>query len=163
MLETLAPAVVTIGSCLLFAFWFRRACLLILIAKAPRDYAKGVAIANQLTFPEVQEALRRSAAADLRPLREAIDRDFYILSYLLKYAAAAAGRQEALEWRMLRINYWTMGALCSASWRVSPPAAQRALQEMALVVAHFASTLGEKLSRVDRSVNLQASRQVWDS
>ena len=49
---------------------------------------------------------------------------------------------------MLRINYWTMGAMCSASCRVAPAAARRALQEMALVVAHFASTLGEKLARV---------------
>ena len=57
MLETIAPSIVTIGSCMLFGFWFRRACLLILVAKAPRDYAKGVAIANQLAFPEVQEAL----------------------------------------------------------------------------------------------------------
>jgi hypothetical protein len=81
MLESVAPTLVTIGSCLLFAFWFRRACLLILVAKAPRDYAKGVAIANQLTFPEVQAALHRSMTADLRPLRDALDRDFRILSY----------------------------------------------------------------------------------
>lgn len=157
MVETLIPIIVTIGSCLLFAYWFRCACLLILVAKTPRDYANGVAIANQLTFTEVQEALRNSPAADLPSLKAALDRDFRLLRHLLKYAAAASMKpEEAIERRMLSIDYWTMAAWCSVNSRVSPPVARRALQEMALVVTHFASTLGEKLAQADRSADLQS-------
>lgn len=150
MIET---AIVTIVSCLLFVYWFRRACLLILVAKTPRDYAKGVAIANQLTFPEVQTALNIGAAVDLLGLKDALDRDFRLLSYLLRYAAAAPPHQEAVERRMLRINYWAMAVWCSATGGVRPMAARRALQEMALVVAHFASTLGESLARFETMPN----------
>jgi len=150
MIET---AIVTIVSCLLFAYWFRRACLLILVAKSPRDYAKGVAVANQLTFPEVQTALSTDVTADLRGLKDALDRDFRLLSYLLRYAAAAPPCTEAIERRMLRINYWIMTTWCIASWRISPRTSRRAIQEMALVVAHFASVLGESLARLQSLPN----------
>ncbi len=144
MLENVATAVVAVASCVLFVFWFRSACLLILVAKPARDYARGVAIANQLTFREVQEALCNNASADLQTLTAALDRDFLVLSYLLKHAAVI--RDSAIERRMLWIDYWTMRAWCSAASRVSPLVARRALQEMAMVVAHFASTLGEQLA-----------------
>jgi hypothetical protein len=147
MLETIIPLVVIVGSGVLFAYWFRCACLLILVAKSPRDYAKGVEIANQLSFSEVQIALRNSAA-DLPKLKKALDLDFRILSRLLLYAATSPQHQETVERMMLRIDYWTVRAWCSITWRVSPQVARRALQEMALIVAHFASTLGEHLAQV---------------
>jgi hypothetical protein len=144
MPENLITAIVVAVSCLLFAFWFRSACLLILVAKPTRDYARGVAIANQLAFREVQEALCNPNSADLRKLRDALDRDFRVLSYLLKHAGAV--HDSVLERRMLWIDYWAMGAWCSAASLISPLKARRALQEMAMVVAHFASTLGEQLA-----------------
>ena len=129
MVETVTTTIVMTASCLLFVFWFRSACLLILVAKPPRDYARGVAIANQLAFQEVQEGLCNTTSADLRSLREALDRDFRVLSYLLKHATAI--RDDATERLMLRVDYWTMGAWCWATSRGSPLAARRALQEMA--------------------------------
>jgi hypothetical protein len=144
MVETVTSIVVTMASGILFLFWFRSACLLILVAKAPWDYARGVAIANQLAFKEVQEALCNPARTDLRPLRDSLDRDFRILVYLLKHAPAI--HDNRIERRMLWINYWSMGAWCSGISRFSPLMARRALQEMAMVVAHFASTLGEQLA-----------------
>ena len=145
MLETSISVIVVVGSGLLFVYWFRCACLLILVAKSPRDYAKGIEIANQLGFSEVQLALRNSAI-DLPSLRKALDLDFSILSRLLKFAASP--RHQAIERLMLRINYWTMRAWYFVTWRISPRAARCALQEMALIVAHFASTLGERLAQM---------------
>jgi hypothetical protein len=147
VLETIVPVIVIVGSGLLFAYWFRCACLLILVAKSPRDYARGVEIANQLSFSEVQTALRNSAT-DLPGLKRALDLDFRVVSGLLLYASAPPQKQEAVERLMLRINYRMMRAWCSAIWRFSPRVARRALQEMALIVAHFASTLGERLAQV---------------
>jgi hypothetical protein len=148
MLETIIPVGVTIGSLILYAYWFRCACLLILVAKSPRDYAKGVEIANQLTFSDVQSALNNSAA-DLTKLKESLDRDFRVLSRLLQYGTGSPAPQEAIERRMLRANYWAVGAWCWVSMRISPRASRRALQEMAVILAHFASTLGEQLARVN--------------
>jgi hypothetical protein len=45
---------------------------------------------------------------------------------------------------MLAINYSLMGAWFSVSKRFSATAAQHALEEMALVVSHFANTMGER-------------------
>jgi hypothetical protein len=147
MLESITPVLVIAGSGLLFAYWFRCACLLILVAKSPRDYAKGVEVANQLNFSEVQIALRKSDA-DLPGLKKALDLDFRILSHLLVYAAISPQHEQTVERLMLRINYLTIRTWCSITWRFSPRAARRALQEMALIVAHFASTLGERLAQV---------------
>ena len=150
MIETIIPIFVILGSGLLFAYWFRCACLLILVAKSPRDYAKGVELANRLSFSAVQLALRNSPT-DLASLQDALDFDFRILTRLLLYAAASHHHQETIERLMLRINYWTIRTWCSITWRFSPQAARRALQEMAVIVAHFASTLGERLAQT-RSV-----------
>jgi hypothetical protein len=50
MIETCATIIVTSGSLLLFAYWLRHACLLILTAKPPQDYARGAAIAKTRNF-----------------------------------------------------------------------------------------------------------------
>ena len=144
MIETWATIIVTSVSLLLFGYWFRYVCLLILAAKPPRDYARGVAIANDLGFRVVQEALRRGTARNARSLQTALNRDFRVLSYLLKHAGR--GHDDAIETRMLRIDYWAMDMWCWTSSWVSPPASRRALQEMALIVAHFASILAQKLA-----------------
>src|SRR5258708_4585651 len=128
MTETIATSIILCGSALLFAFWFRTACLLILVAKPTRDYARGIATANQLAFQEVQETLGDETEVDLRKVRDALDRDLRVLSFLLKHPAPK--RDDGIEWRMLRINYWTMAAWCSVIWRVSPKAARRGLKEM---------------------------------
>lgn len=144
MFESITTFVVTAASTLLFAFWFRSACLLILVAKPPRDYARGVAIANQLAFGEVQEALCSSALAQFRPLKDALDEDFRVILYLLKHATV--NPVNAIETRMLRVDYWAMSIWSATMLRLSPRSARRALQEMAMIVAHFANTLGEQLA-----------------
>src|SRR5579862_5204270 len=131
------------SSVLLFGYWFRYTCLLILSARTTRDYAASVALANQLSFPEVQAQLR-VATADMDRLKDALDRDYKVLTYLLKNAAKASDGQDALEKRMLEINYRLMQNWYSVSRRFSPAAAARALDEMATVVAHFANSMGER-------------------
>ena len=45
---------------------------------------------------------------------------------------------------MLEINYRVMRAWYSVSRRFSPAAAARAIEEMSMVVAHFANSMGER-------------------
>src|SRR5689334_11081081 len=87
MTELIATVIITTSSVALFAYWFRYTCLLILSAKTTRDYAASVASANQLAFLQVQSVLRDRGAEDLDSLRDSLDRDYKVLTYLLKHAA----------------------------------------------------------------------------
>jgi hypothetical protein len=141
MVELVATAVITASSILLFGYWFRYTCVLILSAKTTRDYAASVAVANQLGFLEVQAQLAQNVPLD--QLQAALDRDYNVLNYLLKNATSSSG-EEGIEMSMLRINYRLMSAWYSVSRNFSPAAASRAIEEMSQVVAHFANAMGER-------------------
>jgi hypothetical protein len=141
MVELIATGIITASSVLLFGYWFRYTCLLILSAKTTRDYAAAVASANQLGFLEVQAQLAQSAP-QLDRLRDALDRDYSVLVYLLKHAPSSG--EASLEMRMVEINYRMMRTWYNVSRRFSPAAATRAIEEMSQVVAHFANAMGER-------------------
>lgn len=143
MMELLTTFIITSSSLLLFLYWFRYTCLLILSARTTRDYAANVAMANQLNFLEVQSELRRSAA-DLNRLKTSLDRDYRVLTYLLNNAAIAAHGDVAVEERMLEIDYRIMRAWYAVSHNLAPSVACRALNEMSQVVAYFANSMGER-------------------
>ncbi len=144
MRELIATVIITTSSVALFAYWFRYTCLLILSTKTTRDYAMSVANANQLGFLQVQSLLRDAASAELDALRDSLDRDYKVLTYLLKHAANPSTGDAAIEKRMLEIDYRMMGVWYTLSRRFSPAAARRALNEMSTVVAHFANAMGEQ-------------------
>jgi len=140
MIELLATTLITLSSVALFGYWFRYTCLLILSTKTAQDYAGQVAAANQLGFLEVRAQLQTNAS-NLDRLRDALDRDYAVLSGLLKKAGSL--EQSALEKRMLETNYRVMHAWYGVSRHFSAAAAARALDEMSQVVAHFANVMGE--------------------
>lgn len=144
MIELVATVVITVSSILLFAYWFRYTCLLILSAKTARDYTSEVAYSNQLGFPAVQAQLQQGNSPDLDRLRTALDRDYQILRNMLKYMPRASEEQSALETQMLAINYRLMGTWYKVSRRLSDNSAARALNEMSMIVAHFANLMGEQ-------------------
>ena len=141
MIETITTIGITASSVFLFAYWFRYTCLLILSAKTTRDYASDVARANQLSFIDVQVQLRERAAKELGDLQKALDRDYALVTHLLKQGSV---RESVLEERMLAINYRLMRAWYKVNRRFSPVVARRTLCDMALVVAHFANAIGER-------------------
>jgi hypothetical protein len=144
MIELIATVVITASSGLLFAYWFRYTCLLILSAKTARDYTSEVAQSNRLLFPEVQAQLEQGASPDFDRLRSALDRDYQIIRDMMKGMPAWGEGQSALETQMLAINYRLMGAWYQATRHVSGSTAARALSEMSMVVAHFANLMGEQ-------------------
>jgi hypothetical protein len=143
MLELLSTVVITLSSVGLFGYWFRYTCLLILSTKTAQDYAGAVARANQLGFMEVRTALGSLQANDsnIDRLRDALDRDYAVLSDLLKYTGSMG--ESSLETKMLEANYKVLRGWYQMSRRFSPAAAARALDEMSQVVAHFANIMGE--------------------
>ncbi len=140
-MSEIVTLVVTASSIFLFGYWFRYTCMLILSARTARDYAASVAAANHLSFLEVQSSLREIAVSDLDRLRDALDRDYGIVSNLLKQASQA---DTSLETGMLAINYRLTRAFYGLSRKVSATAACRALEEMSQIVAHFANAMGER-------------------
>ncbi len=138
MIELLATAAITFSSVVLFAYWFRYTCLLILSAKTARDYAFQVATDNRLSFLGVQSQLREPASSDLDGLRDLLDRDYAVIARMMTQVA-----NSRLETRMLAINYRLAGAWYRVSRRFSAQSARQALEEMSLVVAHFANSIGE--------------------
>jgi len=140
MIELVATITITVSSVLLFGYWFRYTCLLILSAKTTRDFAGEVATANQLGFLEVQSQLRANAV-DLGPLCDALDRDYAVLARLMQQGGDSSS---SVEKRMLSINYSLTRAWYRVSSHVSAAAARQALEEMSMMVAHFANVMGEQ-------------------
>ena len=145
MIEIAATSVITISSALLFAYWYRYTCLLILSAKTAKDYAGQVAAANQLSFAQVQAQLRHAGSAELDRLQQSLDRDYAVLTGLFRRAHISTDESH-LEEYMLQFNYRLMNAWYRASRRFSPQAARHALEEMSRVVAYFANAVGERAS-----------------
>ena len=136
-------AIITISSLLLFGYWFRYTCMLLLSARTTRDYSAQVVADNQLSFLRVQSELREGAAVELDRLHDALERDYAVVTYLLKHMAHSS-EESPLEALMLAMNYRLMGAWFRVSRRFSLQASRRALEEMSMVVAHFANTMGER-------------------
>jgi hypothetical protein len=141
MLELIVTSVITASSVLLLGYWFRYSCLLILSAETTRDYAVDVAAANQLSFLQVQAQLRENAT-DLGRLQVSLDRDLAVVTYLIQNASGQG--EWGMEERMLQLNYRLMGAWFSISQRFSPEAGRRALDEMSMIISHFANSMGER-------------------
>jgi hypothetical protein len=140
MIELIITVAITVSSVLLFGYWFRYTCLLILSAKTARDYSAEVATANQLGFLQVQSQLHENPA-NMAGLCDALDRDYAMLNQLLKQGSDSSS---SMERQMLAIHYRITRTWFSASSRFSSAAARRALEEMSMVVAHFANVMGEQ-------------------
>ena len=132
-------------SLVLFLYWFRYTCLLILSAKPARDLAHQVAAANELGFLDVQQNLPDARGRrQLDSLRKQLERDYRLLSYLLRHGPdfqAASGR---LEQRMLMLDFKMMKLCYLFVHPLSTSGGKRALQEMAQIVGHFANKMGER-------------------
>ena len=133
----------------LFVYWFRYTCLLILSAKTTRDYASEVARANQLSFLEARERLFANPTSTcLDRLYETLDRDYTLLTYLLRNAASLYGSGRSVETIILMIDFRMMTIWYSITRPISESRARGALLEMSSIVNHLANSMGEKLAGV---------------
>jgi len=139
MIELITTAVMIAGSLLLLTYWFRYTCLLIVSARTTRDYASEVAMANHLSFLEVQSQLRERSA-DFDRLSDLLDRDYATVMRLVEQTTAGQAR---LEQQMLGAYYRVNRAWFRLGRRFSAQVALQALEEMSMVVSHFANAAGE--------------------
>ena len=140
-------AVLTASSAVLFCYWFRYACLLILAAEMPHDYSNEVAEANQLAFLEVRAKLRHPDAGELDRLHACLERDFAILARLLDQTHPAAF-DPSFEDVMLRIHFRSLSTCFRLTSKTLKESSTAALEEMSRVVTHLANELGERQATV---------------
>jgi|SRR5687767_12735636 len=143
----IASILIAAISIVLFFYWFRYTCVLILSTKTSTDYTSEVAAANQLQFLEVQGALQSSGRGELDRLEVALDHDYRVLSFLLRHTADMEIGDTTLEQHMLRLDFAVMRASYQITRRVSQSAARGALNEMSQIVSHFANTFGERVTQ----------------
>lgn len=144
-------------SLVLFVYWFRYTCLIILSGKQSQDYAKQVASANQLTFLQTHRTLAaRPASAGLQShyaldqLHTSLDRDYRLLTYLLRHIASYA-KEQNFEYQLLSIDYRLMSLWYRSIRYVSARLAKLALIEMACILTHMANAMGEHVSFSSKS------------
>jgi hypothetical protein len=124
-------------SAALLVYWFRFCCLGLL-----RNAAEEPLLLpdNRFSFPAVRERLLTES--DLDPLHQSLDRDFRIVSYLLRHAAGLGG--QSLEHRLLLLDYKLMQAWYWLTRTMAPRQARKALAERAAILGCLAQKMGEQ-------------------
>src|SRR5258708_28733343 len=90
----------------LLIYWFRYSCRLILSAKPAHDYTEEVAAANELRFLEIQQDLPFvRGRRQLDNLQRSLERDYRVLSFLLRHTAALHAETDFLEQNMLMVHF----------------------------------------------------------
>ena len=139
----IASILILFFSLVLFIYWFRYTCLLILRTGGEEPYADRVARANHLHFPEVRQSLNSlPLQSSLDPILASLERDYAVLQYLMQHAENLG--IGALEQRMLAFDYRLMELWYRLTRRTSAPMARRALAEMSEIVTYFAQEMGKR-------------------
>jgi hypothetical protein len=139
--------IIIVISTILFAYWFRYTCVLILRTRNVRNYARRVAEVNHLSFLTAQQQLtaqeeNRDQAFD--SLHASLDRDYRVVSYLLRHTGTQSG--QTIEEHMLRLDYQIMRACYFLAKPFSPSSARQALIERASIISHLANAMGERVT-----------------
>jgi len=138
-----ASIAIIIVSAALLVYWFRYTCLLMLRTRSGKDYASRFAEANRLSFVGVRE-LTETETPQLDGLEQALERDYRLLTYLLRSTAGAQVAGVTIEQRMLMFDYRLMQLVLRLTRRLWPPKAREAVLEMTEVLRHLANDLGER-------------------
>ncbi len=136
MIELISTVAIAIISAVLFCYWFHYSCLVILSAKATREYANAFASSNLLAFPHLKTRL---AKEDPLPneLLDSLNRDYALLRYVLRSPSRS-------EVRLLAVHYQLTGYWFKLALPFSTRIAHQALSHMYEVVVHLADLAGEQ-------------------
>lgn len=124
-------------SLILFVYWFRYSCMLLLRNFSEQPHA---ITDDRFSFAQVQELLKSNPELD--PLWRSLDRDYRMISYLLNHAPDLG--LQSIEDRLLVVDYKVMQFYYRFTHTVAPLQARRALAEMATVLSVLAQKIGEQ-------------------
>lgn len=128
----------------MFLYWFRYTCLLILSTRRVRNYTRVVAEANGLNFLQTRTDLATVDSGGLDQLHQSLDRDYELITYLLRHAGSYNAGGQTFEQFLLRLDYQLMRLWYRLVRSASNSLARRALFEMSSVVGHLANAMGER-------------------
>jgi len=123
-------------SLVLFVYWFRYSCILLLRSRTEQE---ACATDNRFSFPEVQERLKTQQELD--PLHRSLDHDYEVLTYLLQHAASLG--MGSIEDRLLVLDYKVMQGWYRLTRTFRPNQARGALSEMASILGVLAQKMTE--------------------
>jgi hypothetical protein len=139
----LASALIISFSLVLFVYWFRYTCLLVLRNGPEPTRRNDVAIDSKLSFSQVQAHLGRDAAGlSLDSLQRSLQRDKEVLTYLLNHAVALDSA--SLDRRLLMLDYQIMKGWYRLTKTAAPAQARKALSEMAAILGFLAQRMSEQ-------------------
>lgn len=137
----LASILIIVFSFVLFAYWFRYSCILILSSRGEQ----GARVGERFHFAEVQRRLEGKAeleaGGEMDPLHLALERDYQLFSYLKAHAASLD--LERFECRLLVLDYKLMRSWYRFTRSIAPRQARNALKEMADVLGVLAGRIEE--------------------
>jgi hypothetical protein len=136
----IASVLIITFSLVLFVYWFRYSCLLLL-----RRSAEVPVAAEGFHYNAVQQGLK--AGMDLDPLHQSLERDYRLLTYLLEHAAGL--ELERLEYHLLVLDYRMMQGWYRVTKSAAPQQARRALGEMAEVLNALVGRIGAQSGASD--------------
>lgn len=134
MIVTLLILVISVA---LLVYWFRFCCLGLLRNAGDEPLLPPD---NRFSFPAVRERLLTES--DLDPLHQSLDRDYRVVSYLLRHAAGLGG--QSLEHRLLLLDYKLMQVWYRLTRSTAPAQARKALTERAAILGCLAQKMGEQ-------------------
>jgi hypothetical protein len=134
----IASILIFVFSAVLLIYWFRYSCILLLRSAAERSTMP----ASDERFNIGMVLARVPTARDLGTLERALDRDYHMLTYLLKHAADL--ELASIENRMLILDYRLMRMWYRLTRTMAPQQSRKALTEMA-------TALGAVAGQVDQS------------
>lgn len=136
----IASILIIVFSTALLIYWFRYTCILLVRNGTEEVRAFSPAAQGCFGFSEVQAQL--AAEGPLDPLHKALQRDYDVLTYLVRHASGI--EFETFEERLLVWDYKTMQAWYSVTKTAAPEQAREALREMASVLSILAGHIGQR-------------------
>lgn len=126
----------------LLVYWLRYTCILLVRNGAEEVASSGTEMAAQSSFSFQEVQGRLGSETELDPLHSALQRDYQVLSYLVRHASGLA--LESFEERLLVWDYQAMQLWYSVTRTAAPDQARAALGEMASVLMILASRIGRR-------------------
>jgi hypothetical protein len=126
-------------SAILFIYWLRYSCVMLL--GSARERAEMSRVADErFSVSSVWERLKTEG--DLGSLERALERDYTVVTYLIEHAADL--ELASIENKLLVLDYKLMRVWSRLTRTVAPEQSRKALSEMASVLSVLVSQMGEQ-------------------
>jgi hypothetical protein len=126
-------------SVVLFAYWLRYSCVMLLRGAQERTEVSTVAD-ERFSAASVLERLKTED--DLASLERSLERDYHVVTYLIEHAADL--ELASIENKLLVLDYKLMRIWSRMTRTLAPQQSRKALSEMASVLSVLVGQMGEQ-------------------